>query len=120
MAIRRTLSLVVVALGLSSTSAHAQSAPVGDAARGQRIYASHGCYQCHGTVGQGSNAGSRLAPDPLPFQAFSILVRQPRARMPPYSARLLSEQDLADIHAYLLTIPKARTVAEIPLLSAPP
>src|SRR5262249_38956115 len=34
-----------------------------------------GCWQCHGTVGQGGAAGPKLAPDPLPFDALSSFVR---------------------------------------------
>jgi ubiquinol-cytochrome c reductase cytochrome c subunit len=112
--------LVAAALALMANCCLAQSAPAGDAARGRQIFASHGCYQCHGYQGQGSNAGSRLAPGPIPYPAFVILVRQPRARMPAYSIEILSDQHLADIHAYLASLPKARTVAETPLLAAPP
>jgi len=117
---RRTALLLAVVLALSVGDGLAQSPASGDVERGRKIFVSHGCYQCHGTQGQGSNAGSRLAPDPIPLQALVLLVRQPRARMPPYSPRILSDQDLRDIHAYLTSIPKARPVAEIPLLAAPP
>lgn len=114
--LRRVLIMgTLIAAG--GADAIAQSAPDGDAQRGKTIFASHGCYQCHGYQGQGSNAGSRLAPGPVPFAAFALLVRQPGDRMPPYSTRILADQDLADIYAYLLTIPMARSVAEIPLLS---
>lgn len=117
--LRRALPIATL-LAAGATTALAQSPPEGDAQRGKTIFTSHGCYQCHGYQGQGSNAGSRLAPGPLPFAAFSLLVRQPGDRMPPYSTRILADQDLADIYAYLLTIPKARAVADIPLLSASP
>lgn len=116
----RLLAFLAMSFSLHCKPADAQSSPEGDVERGRRIWSSHGCYQCHGTQGQGSNAGSRLAPDPIPYEAFRQLVRQPRARMPPYSPRILSDQDLADIHAYLRTIPKARSVSEIPLLRATP
>lgn len=104
---------------LHAGTALCQSAPDGDVVRGKQIFASYGCYQCHGYQGQGSNSGSKLAPGPLPYAAFAFLVRQPRARMPPYPLTILSDQDMADIHAYLVTLPEAKTVAEIPLLAAP-
>ena len=41
-------------------------APAGNAANGRKLFVSNGCYQCHGYVGQGGNAGAKLAPKPLP------------------------------------------------------
>ena len=107
---------LAAALVVSSGAAPAQTTPRGDAPNGRKIYVSYGCYQCHGYQGQGSNAGPRLAPNPFPYLAFANQVRQPRARMPAYTMNLVSNQELADMHAYLLTIPKARAVADIPLL----
>lgn len=113
---RRLNSFLAAALALSLGTALAQSAPAGDTARGKNIYVRDGCYACHGYQGQGSNAGSRLAPNPTPFAAFAHQVRNPRARMPAYSSTVMSDQDVADIYAFLMTIPKARTVAETALL----
>jgi ubiquinol-cytochrome c reductase cytochrome c subunit len=114
---RRLNCMLATALALSSGIAFAQTAPAGDAPRGKKIYVSDGCYACHGYQGQGSNAGSRLAPNPMPFAAFAHQLRNPRARMPAYSPIVMSDQDLADIYAFLMTIPRAKTVAEIPLLA---
>ena len=36
--------------------------------------------------------------------------------MPPYSEQVLSNEDLADVHAYLSTIPKGKDYKDIPLL----
>jgi mono/diheme cytochrome c family protein len=113
--ILRLHCFLAAALALSSGIALAQSAPAGDAVRGKDIYVRDGCYACHGYQGQGSNAGSRLVP--TPFAAFAHQVRDPRARMPAYSPLVMSDQDVADIYAFLLTLPKARTVAETPLLA---
>jgi mono/diheme cytochrome c family protein len=87
--------------------AYAQGpAPSGDAAKGQRLYTAVGCYLCHGTVGQGGRpSGPRIAPNPIPYAAFTQLVRRPANAMPPYTTVVLSEQDLGDIYAYLRTIP---------------
>src|SRR5512138_521031 len=117
MTMSRLTSLLFATLALSLSTAMAQSVPAGDASRGKTLFVSDGCYQCHGYQGQGSNAGSRLAPNPTPFAASVQQLRHPRARMPPYSPVVMSDQNLADIYAYLITIPKAKTVAEIPLLS---
>ena len=41
-----------------------------DAEKGKAAFMKYGCWQCHGTQGQGSaitSAGKVLAPDPLPL-----------------------------------------------------
>jgi ubiquinol-cytochrome c reductase cytochrome c subunit len=90
------------------------------AEHGKTVFIQKGCWQCHGTMGQGSIAtsgGKRLAPDPLPWEAFSGFVRSTNRAMPPFSDKILSDGDLADIYAYLQSIPKPPAVNSIPLLS---
>ena len=80
----------------------------------------YGCWQCHGTEGQGSaitSAGKVLAPDPMPLETFVAFVRSTDRAMPPYSEKILPNEDLADMHAYLSTIPKPKDYKSIPLLS---
>jgi ubiquinol-cytochrome c reductase cytochrome c subunit len=92
-------------------------APAVTVERGRQLFLADGCYQCHGTRGQGGGAaGPRLAPSPIPFPAFALQVRNPRDKMPVYTAAVLSENDLAALFAYLQSIPQAKSVAEIPLL----
>lgn len=89
------------------------------AEHGKAMFILHGCWQCHGTQGQGSIAtsgGKRLAPNPLPWEAFSSFVRSTNRVMPPYSEKILSDGDLADIYAYLQSIPKPPDVNGITLL----
>lgn len=118
MRMQRT-EILLAALLLASGACMAQSVPSGDAVHGRKIFAAYGCALCHGYQGQGSNAGLKLAPNPAPYVAFAYQLRQPRARMPAYVLKIVSDQEVADIYAYLLTIPKARSVAEIPLLADP-
>jgi mono/diheme cytochrome c family protein len=99
------------------TSALAADKP-GNAARGKQLYLATGCYQCHGTRGEGGgNAGPRLAPTPIPFEALMLQLRHPRARMPVYTGVVMPDTDVADIYAYLQSVPKGKTAAEIPLLN---
>jgi mono/diheme cytochrome c family protein len=93
------------------------AAPAGDAEKGKTLFVKNGCYQCHNYEGHGGAAGARLAPNPLPFRAFVTYVRSPRGDMPPYTAKVMSEQDLADVHAYLRSRPRPAAVANIPLLA---
>jgi ubiquinol-cytochrome c reductase cytochrome c subunit len=87
----------------------------GDAANGKVIWAKYGCYQCHGYVGQGGG-GPRLAPAPMALASFIRIVRHPPNQMPPYTEKVLTDQQLTDIHAFLATIPRPPAVETIPLL----
>jgi ubiquinol-cytochrome c reductase cytochrome c subunit len=90
------------------------------AENGKAAFLKYGCWQCHGTQGQGSVAtsnGKVVAPDPLPYEAFSAFVRSTDGAMPPYSEKILPDEELTDIHAYLLSIPKAANYKSIPLIS---
>ncbi len=110
---------MIAAAGLvCAGSVHGQGAgPAGDAANGKRLYMAVGCYQCHGTVGQGSRpTGPHIAPDPAPYEAFAAMVRHPRNVMPPYTAVVLPDRDLGDIYAYLLTIPPLIDPKDAPIL----
>jgi ubiquinol-cytochrome c reductase cytochrome c subunit len=83
---------------------------------GKALFLKVGCWQCHGTVGQGGAAGPRLAPDPLPFETLAAFVRTSSRAMPPYREAVLSDADLADIYAYLQSVPKAPAVETLPQL----
>jgi len=95
----------------------AAAVPSGDAEKGKALFVKNGCYQCHNYEGQGGSAGARLAPNPLPFRGFVDYVRSPRGEMPPYTAKVMSDQDLADVHAFLRSRPRPPAVASIPLLA---
>jgi len=89
----------------------------GSAEKGKTVYVKHGCWQCHGYMGQGGIAGKKLAPEPMPLEAMSAFVRNTNGAMPPYQEAILSDADLADIHAWLQSLPKARDYKQIPLLN---
>ena len=112
----------------SPSSARAQSsaggeksaaASPGNADNGKKIFTKDGCYECHGREGQGAaqGAGPRIGPPPLSFDAFAKYVHQPTGQMPPYTAKVISDQELADVYAYLQSRPKAAPSKDIPLLN---
>jgi ubiquinol-cytochrome c reductase cytochrome c subunit len=112
--------VVLAAVAAGAVALASGSAFAADAAKGKAAFMKYGCWQCHGTEGQGSaitSAGKVLAPDPLPFESFSAFVRTTNRAMPPYTEAILPNEDLADMHAYLSTIPKAKDYKSIPLLS---
>jgi cytochrome c553 len=93
----------------------ATAAPAGNADEGKKLYVSVGCYQCHGYEAQGSSAtGPRLGPRPMAYAAFSRYVRRPSGQMPPYTAKVVSDADLANIYAFIRSRPEPGK--EIPLL----
>ena len=102
------LALVV----MSPAAAVAQSAE-----KGKIAYVKHGCWQCHGFAAQGGIAGPKLASNPMPLVALTAFVRHTRGAMPPYQEAILSSADLADIHAWLQSLPKAQDYKTIPLLN---
>jgi ubiquinol-cytochrome c reductase cytochrome c subunit len=80
-----------------------------DVERGKLTYMQVGCYQCHGREAQGASTGPRLGPDPIPLAAFTRYVRAPRNEMPPYTTKVLTDAQLADIHAFVASRPRPRT-----------
>src|SRR5262245_45255788 len=108
------MTTILVLLLLAQTPANAE--------KGKATYMKIGCYTCHGTMGQGG-AGARLAPNPLAAPAFINYVRKGGPNhnflggMPAYAPSIISDADLADIRAYLASIPAPPPVKSIPLLN---
>ncbi|MGZ3410779.1 MAG: c-type cytochrome [Xanthobacteraceae bacterium] len=103
---------------LAAASVLGGSAALGASAeKGKAAFIKNGCWQCHGFSGQGGNAGLTLAPDPKPLETITAFIRSADGPMPPYSATVISDDDIADIHAYLSSIPKTPDYKSIPLLA---
>ena len=98
--------LVTMTSALVFSGAAAQTSPAGNVQNGKKIFISYGCYECHGREAQGASTGPRLGPNPLPLPAFARAVRTPRNEMPPYSTRILSDGELADVHAFVAARPR--------------
>jgi len=110
----RVVGLAALAAGLVLDCGGAFAA---SAEKGKSAFIQHGCWQCHGTQGQGGVTGPKLAPDPIAVEAFSAFLRASNRNMPPYSEAILPNDDVADIHAYLQSIPKPADYKSIPLLN---
>ena len=130
----RTLVKMAAVAGLVLTAAVArsQSAPssatppaaqttAAEAAKrvdaGAALYKKKGCYECHVDDAQGGPQGPRLGPNPIPLARFTAYVRNPTGEMPPFTERVLTSRELADIYAFLQARPQPKAVASIPLLS---
>ena len=90
--------------------------PVGRADVGRTVFMKNGCFQCHGAEAQGGAAGPRLGPAAISFARLAY-VRRTTGEMPPYTLKVLSDRDLADIYAFLESLPKPAPVSSIPLLA---
>jgi mono/diheme cytochrome c family protein len=117
-------AVIVAVIGIAGAAAQttptqtSTSAPSGNADEGKKLFLSYGCYQCHGREAQGSSAtGPRLGPKPIAFTAFSGYVRRPTGQMPPYTVKVVSDTDMANIYAFVQSRPAA--TASIPLLREP-
>ena len=53
----------------------------------------------------------------LNAQAIARYIRRPAGAMPGFSDKVISDQEVADIYAYLKTIPAPKPVKDIPLLN---
>jgi mono/diheme cytochrome c family protein len=115
----RTLAgCVTAALLALSLVALAAETPSGDAVNGKRLFMTYGCYECHGTTGAGGGiAGPRIAPNPLPLLGVKSKLRTASGRMPVYAETALKDAEIADIYAYLQSIPTGRSAHEIELLN---
>jgi mono/diheme cytochrome c family protein len=103
----------------ASQGQKSEAAPAGNAENGKKIFTKDGCYECHGREGQGAAqaSGPRIGPPQRFIRSFINYVRQPTGQMPPFTTEVISDQELADIYAYLQSRPKAIPSKDIPLLN---
>ena len=111
---------ILIAAVCLAGNAFAQDPPAGNVGGGEKAYMKYQCYTCHGTIGQGGERGTgpKLAPNPFPWAGFEFQVRTPRQDMPAYRKQHLSDQDLADIYAYVRSIKPSPAASAIQLLKA--
>jgi len=111
------LAVSMLSAPLAVPSLQAQAAvPEGNGQNGKRLFVESYCSACHGTMGQGGAAGARIAPRPIAFAAFQKYLRQPTGQMVPYTRNVLSDRDLADIYAFLRSVPASSSSKDIALL----
>jgi mono/diheme cytochrome c family protein len=125
---RAGISLVVAAALLlipgraraqnAAPEAKSDEAPAGNVDNGKQLFVKDGCFACHGTLAHGGTSGGpRLAGPPvLSYKAFLAYVRNP-AEMPPYTEKVLSDKEVADIYAFLKSVPRSPDLKNIPLLN---
>ena len=103
--------------GTTSASPQDEKPPAGNTQNGKKLFTSYGCFECHGRQAEGTSVGGpRLGPNPMSFPAFSRYIRQPSGQMPPFTIKVTSDADLADIYAFLQSLPQPPKVDSIPAL----
>jgi mono/diheme cytochrome c family protein len=110
----------LVAIGSAMPALAQDQAPSGDAAAGKHLYLSTGCFYCHGSAGQGgayNREAPILAKTAMPFVGFKFQLRSPGGDMPAYVESVMSDQQIADIYAFLQALPGRREVKDLPILS---
>lgn len=114
--------LAVAVLFVASVEAQAPKPPQPVASpglvdAGGVLFKKVGCYQCHGNEAQGGLSGPRIGPNVVPFARFSQYIRKPANDMPPYSTKVLSDQDVADLYAWVQARPRPPAVNTLPQLA---
>jgi len=115
-------ALAAVAVGVAAlVAARAQeAAPKGDVASGKRLYLEDRCFTCHGRSGQGgayNTPAPILAHTALPFEGFKGQIRDPINDMPAFPPAILSDKDIADIYAFVQSLPGPSSPKDIPILN---
>lgn len=89
----------------------------GNVENGKKLFVAYGCYECHGRQGAGAAIAPRIGPPALSLAGVIRYVRAPTGQMPPYTAKVVSDEDLADIYAFLKAFPPPEPASRIPLLN---
>jgi mono/diheme cytochrome c family protein len=115
---RQLANIYAYLQSVAPPSSAGSAAPAsGDATKGEKLFIADGCYECHDYEGVGAGTGPRIGPPPISLPSFLRYVRAPSGNMPPYTVKIISDQDLTDIYAYLESLPPQPAASSIPLLS---
>src|ERR1700730_16745866 len=115
MVLASTVAVLLTAMpteaGTTGAPRQASKPAMGNVQNGKLVFEIQGCNICHGSEGEGlatlgqKGAVTRLA---RPSRALPISIQQmrkPAGQMPPYSSQKVSDADLADVYAFLQTLP---------------
>jgi len=80
-----------------------------DPARGQELFFANGCSVCHGNMGEGG-IGPTIASTNFTLEQVIGQYRSPRGNMPQFTADRVPDEDVADIYAWLQTLPLPDTI----------
>ena len=108
---KASLSTVVFAYLLAASVAPAKDESTsGSAQNGKQVFARVGCSRCHGNAGEGMSPSGKeggppkIAGTQLAFKEFLDTVRHPKGAMPPFGSKQITDQEVADVYAYLHSV----------------
>ena len=117
----KNLALVIagciVASVLASSPPVRAQVPAGNSENGKRLFTATGCYSCHNYNGSGGRHGPRLSQNQRTAASFIAFVRKP-VTMPAYSPKVMSDQELTDVWAYIRTLPAPPPLGTIAILGS--
>jgi ubiquinol-cytochrome c reductase cytochrome c subunit len=111
---------VVAAIAGMSSAATAQapeSSLTGNAENGKKLFVTYFCWSCHGSNGRAGGTGPAITPSTRSAEDLIKYIRKPRGPMPPYTSKSISDKEIADIAAFMRTVPKDPDPKTIPLLN---
>jgi len=115
----RVLLLAGLVIGASSMALAQtpESSLTGNAENGKKLFVTYFCWSCHGSNGRAGGAAPAITPSTRSGEDLIKYIRKPRGAMPPYTSKSISDREIADIAAFLRTIPKDPDPKTIPLLN---
>jgi mono/diheme cytochrome c family protein len=111
----------VLAVAAACTALAADQSP-SRVANGKRLFLTDGCFECHGSAGEGGVFNDTAPVLAGILKRESIIevfatVRKGPNDMPAYTQRVLPDQDLYDIIAYLRSLPGPGDPKDYPALN---
>ncbi len=110
---KRAVSLTVILAVAVACGIAAWAAPRADVKKGEEVYAKNNCKMCHSIAGVGNKkspldgVGSKLTEDLMQKWIRTPKEMEPKTnKMLAYPVAKISDADLADLTAYMLTLKK--------------
>ena len=86
---------------------------IGNPANGQNLFFSLGCNVCHGDSGEGL-VGPTIAMTVVPLDRVILQYREPLEAMTEFTPDQVSDEEIADIYAWLQSVERPAAADEIP------
>ena len=84
---------------------------------GGKVFVKAGTYVVSLTIGAYNGPAPALAKTAMPFEGFLGQIRNPSNDMPAYAAQVMSDQAVADIYAYMQSLPGPQQAKDIAILN---
>ncbi len=89
----------------------------GNPENGKKLFAAYYCWSCHGSMGRAGGTAPAIAPSTRTAEQLIQYIRKPARGMPAYTSKTITDQEVADIAAFLKSVPPGPAAKDIPLLN---